>query len=119
VDGYQHLGQVALPAVSRIAWAQAYLSRPVRLIVPVGPAGATDITARLVGQWLSDRLGQQFIIENRPGAGTNIGTEVSGLFATSVQLVFVEHRPAFALGNWRSAQAACRLLGIPSDRQYP
>src|SRR5262249_9938701 len=68
-------GAAALPAVSRIAWAQAYPSRPVRLIVPVGPAGATDITARLVGQWLSERLGQQFIIENRPGAGSNIGTE--------------------------------------------
>src|SRR6516165_7612486 len=68
-------GAAALPAVSRIAWAQAYPSRPVRLMVPVGPAGATDITARLVGQWLSERLGQQFIIENRPGAGTNIGTE--------------------------------------------
>ena len=68
-------GAAALSAVSRIAWAQAYPSRPVRLIVPVGPAGATDITARLVGQWLSERLGQQFIIENRPGAGTNIGTE--------------------------------------------
>src|SRR5262249_37250958 len=64
-----------LPAVSRIAWAQAYPPRPVRLIVPIGPAGATDITARLVGQWLSERLGQQFIIENRPGAGGNIGTE--------------------------------------------
>jgi tripartite-type tricarboxylate transporter receptor subunit TctC len=65
----------ALPAVSRIAWAQAYPSRPVRLIVPFGPAGATDITARLIGQWLSERLGQQFIIENRPGAGGNVGTE--------------------------------------------
>src|SRR5262249_20568860 len=61
-------GAAALPAVSRFARAQAYPSRPVRLIVPVGPAGATDITARLVGQWLSERLGQQFIIENRPGA---------------------------------------------------
>src|SRR5438477_11594388 len=68
-------GVAALPAVWRIAWAQAYPSRPVRLIVPVGPAGATDITARLVGQWLSERLGQQFIIENRPGAGGSIGTE--------------------------------------------
>jgi tripartite-type tricarboxylate transporter receptor subunit TctC len=68
-------GAAALPAVSRIAWAQAYPSRPVRLIVPFGPAGATDITARLVGQWLSERLGQQFIIENRPGAGGNVGTE--------------------------------------------
>jgi tripartite-type tricarboxylate transporter receptor subunit TctC len=65
----------ALPAVSRIAWAQAYPSRPVHLIVPFGPAGATDITARLIGQWLSERLGQQFIVENRPGAGGNIGTE--------------------------------------------
>jgi tripartite-type tricarboxylate transporter receptor subunit TctC len=68
-------GAAALPAVSRMAWAQAYPSRPVRLIVPLGPAGATDITARLVGQWLSERLGQQFVIENRPGAGGNIGTE--------------------------------------------
>jgi tripartite-type tricarboxylate transporter receptor subunit TctC len=68
-------GAAALPAVSRIAWAQAYPSRPVRWIVPFGPAGATDITARLIGQWLSERLGQQFVIENRPGAGGNVGTE--------------------------------------------
>ena len=68
-------GGAALPAVSRLSWAQTYPSRPVRLIVPFGSAGATDITARLVGQWLSERLGQQFIIENRPGAGGNIGTE--------------------------------------------
>jgi tripartite-type tricarboxylate transporter receptor subunit TctC len=68
-------GAVALPVVSRIAMAQAYPSRPVRLVVPFGSAGATDITARLVGQWLSERLGQQFIIENRPGAGGNVGTE--------------------------------------------
>src|SRR6516164_2397244 len=68
-------GAAALPALSRVAWAQAYPTRPVRLIVPFGPAGATDITARLIGQWLSERLGQQFVIENRPGAGSNIGTE--------------------------------------------
>ena len=68
-------GAAALPSVSRITWAQAYPARPVRLIVPFGPAGATDITARLIGQWLSERLGQQFVIENRPGAGSNIGTE--------------------------------------------
>jgi len=66
----------ALPAGSRFAWAQTYPSRPVRVIVPFAPGGSTDITARLIGQWLSDRLGQQFIIENRPGAGSNIGTEV-------------------------------------------
>jgi len=61
--------------VSGIVLAQTYPTRPVRLIVPFGPAGATDITARLIGQWLSERLGQQFVIENRPGAGSNIGTE--------------------------------------------
>jgi tripartite-type tricarboxylate transporter receptor subunit TctC len=68
-------GAAALPAVSRIARAQAYPSRPVHLIVPVAPAGASDIVARLIGQWLSERIGQQFVIDNRPGGGSNIGTE--------------------------------------------
>jgi len=68
-------GAAALPALSRIAQAQGYPSRPVRLIAPVAPAGASDITARLIGQWLSERLGQQFVIDNRPGGGNNIGTE--------------------------------------------
>jgi len=68
-------GAAALPAVSRIARAQIYPSRPVRLIVPVAPAGASDITSRLIGQWLSERLGQQFVIDNRPGANNIIGTE--------------------------------------------
>jgi tripartite-type tricarboxylate transporter receptor subunit TctC len=68
-------GAAALPAVSNIARAQAYPSRPVRVIVPFGPAGGTDIVARLTGQWLAERLGQPFVIENRPGGASNIGTE--------------------------------------------
>jgi tripartite-type tricarboxylate transporter receptor subunit TctC len=69
-------GAAALPAVSRFAWAQAYPTRPVRIVAPTAPGGAPDILARLIGPWLSGRLGQQFVVENRPGAGTNIGTEV-------------------------------------------
>ena len=68
-------GAAALPAVTRIAGAQTYPTRPVHIIVGYAPGGATDIMARLVGQWLSERLGQQFVIENRPGAGSNIAAE--------------------------------------------
>src|SRR4030081_3853011 len=68
------VGAAALPAGARFAWAQAYPPRPVRLIVPFGPGGGTDIVARLIGQWLSERFGQTFVIENRPGAGGNLGT---------------------------------------------
>ncbi len=68
-------GAVALPALSPIARAQAYPTRPVRIIVPTAPSGANDILARLMGQWLSNRLGQAFVIDNRPGGGNSIGTE--------------------------------------------
>jgi tripartite-type tricarboxylate transporter receptor subunit TctC len=68
-------GAAALPMLAPIARAQAYPSRPVRIIVGFPPGGAADITARLIGQWLSERLGQPFVVENRPGAGTNIATE--------------------------------------------
>ena len=68
-------GAAALPAVSRIGWAQAYPTRPVRLIVGWPPGGAADVVGRLTGQLLSERLGQQFVIENRPGASGNIATE--------------------------------------------
>src|SRR5258707_650549 len=66
-----------LPAVLRTAKAQSYPTRPVRLIIGYTPGGSADLTARLMGQWLSERLGQPFVIENRPGGGTNIATEAA------------------------------------------
>jgi len=69
-------GTAALPVVSRVAWSQTYPTRPVRVIVPTTAGGPADTLARLIGQWLQERLGQPLVIENRPGAGTNIGTEV-------------------------------------------
>src|SRR5262245_5731397 len=68
-------GAAALPMLSRLASAQSYPSRPVRIVAAFAAGGGVDITARLIGQWLSDRLGQSFVVENRPGAGGNIGTE--------------------------------------------
>ena len=67
-------GAAALPAVSRIARAQDYPTRPVRIVVGYAPGGGNDIFGRLIGQWLSERLGQSFVIENRPGAASNIAT---------------------------------------------
>jgi tripartite-type tricarboxylate transporter receptor subunit TctC len=73
---YLAASAAALPTASRFAWAQTYPARPVRIIVGFPPAGGNDLYARLIAQWLSERLGQQFIVENRPGAAGNIGTEV-------------------------------------------
>jgi len=70
-------GAAALPAVSRFAWAQAYPARPVRIIVGFPAGGPTDIVARVTAQWLSERLGHQFVVENRAGAASNIGTEAA------------------------------------------
>jgi tripartite-type tricarboxylate transporter receptor subunit TctC len=69
-------GSAALPVLSHSAWAQAYPSRPVHIVVPFAAAGPNDIVARVVCQWMSEHLGQPFVIENRPGAGTNVGTEM-------------------------------------------
>src|SRR5215813_2969866 len=76
---FLHLAGVAaaLPVLSRVAWAQSYPTRPVRLIAPFPPGGSIDLAARLIGQWLTDRLGQQVVIENRPGAGGNVGSEAA------------------------------------------
>src|SRR5262245_4512060 len=70
-------GAAALPAVSCIAFAQAYPTRPVRIIVGFPAGGPTDIVARVMAQWLSERLGHQFVVENRAGAASNIGTEAA------------------------------------------
>src|SRR5258707_7186033 len=71
-------GVAAVPAASRLASAQSYPARPVRLIIGYTPGGSADITARLMAQWLSERLGQQVVVESRPGGGTNLATEAGG-----------------------------------------
>jgi tripartite-type tricarboxylate transporter receptor subunit TctC len=68
-------GAAALPTLARFAWAQTYPARPVRVVVAFAAGGPNDIIARLFGQWLSERIGQQIVVENRPGAGGTIGTE--------------------------------------------
>ena len=82
-------GAAALPAVSRVTWAQTYPSRPVRWILGFTSGGNTDIISRLLGQRLSEQLGQPFIIESRPGAGTNIATEAVVAPADGHTLLFV------------------------------
>jgi tripartite-type tricarboxylate transporter receptor subunit TctC len=69
------VGATALPAFTQLLKAENYPTRPIRLVIGYTPGGSADLTARLMGQWLSDRLGQTFVVENRPGGGTNIATE--------------------------------------------
>jgi tripartite-type tricarboxylate transporter receptor subunit TctC len=94
---FLHLGAgaAALQAGSRFGWAQSYPSRPVRIIVGFAPGGGTDLLARLMGQWLSGRLGQQFVVENRPGATGNIATEVVARAASDGStLLMIDPQPA-------------------------
>jgi tripartite-type tricarboxylate transporter receptor subunit TctC len=87
-------GAAALPALPRIARAQTYPSRPVRIVVGFTAGSASDIIARLMGQWLSERLGQQFIVENRPGAGTNIAAEAVVRSAPDGYTLFLAASPS-------------------------
>jgi tripartite-type tricarboxylate transporter receptor subunit TctC len=87
-------GAAALSATSRFAWAQAYPTRLVRIVVPFAQAGGSDITARLISPWLSARLRQQFIVENRPGAASNIGTEVVARAAPDGYTLLLASSPA-------------------------
>jgi tripartite-type tricarboxylate transporter receptor subunit TctC len=101
---FLHLAAVAaaLPALSRVAWAQTYPARPVRWIVPFAAGGGNDIAARLIGQWLSERLAQPFVIDNRPGAGGNIATEAA------VRAPADGYLPGFEASAWS-------VFGVPKN----
>ena len=116
-------GAVAAPAVARRAFADAYPSRPVRLISGFAPAGGNDIIARLIGQWLQERLSQTFVIENRPGAGTNIATELViksppdgyTLFVTNLSNAI--NATLYPKLNFDFMRECCRSPGSPRRRR--
>jgi tripartite-type tricarboxylate transporter receptor subunit TctC len=107
-------GAVALPAVARIAHGQAYPSRPVRIVVPFAAAGPNDIIARVLAQWLAERLGQPFVIENRPGAASNLGTEAVVHAAPDGYTVLIVSSPAAI--NRRSTTISISSSGATSRR---
>ena len=128
-------GAAALPAVSRFAWGQAYPSRPVRMLVGFTAGSASDILARLMGQWLGDRLGQPFVIENRPGGGTNVAAEaVVRRRRTAIRSFWPLHQchqrlairqaqlqfhPRYRAGRGHQPRAKCRRgepIGSDQDR---
>jgi tripartite-type tricarboxylate transporter receptor subunit TctC len=115
-------GTAALPVISRIAWAQTYPARPVHWIVGFPPASGPDIAARLVGQWLSERLGQQVVVEDRPGAGGTIATEAvvhaapdgySLLCATSANAVNATFYPNLKFDFIRDIAPVASIGNIP------
>ena len=106
---FLHLAAVtaALPTISRFAYAQSYPTRPVRWIVGYPPGGGADTVTRILGQWLSERLGQQVVIENRPGASTNISAQA---VINSHVAELIAHAKANARGgDWSDVQVAAVL----------
>src|SRR5262245_26600791 len=88
-------GAAGLPVIPRVAWTETYPSRPVHILVGFAPGGSTDFLARLIGQWLSERFGQQFVVENRPGAAGNIATEAAARAAPDgYTLLLIDTQPA-------------------------
>lgn len=116
-------GAATLPAISRVAWAQTYPTRPVRLIIGLAAGGPADALARLTGQWLSEQFGQPFVIENRPGGGTNIGTEVvvkappdghALLFVTPANAINATLYPKLSFDFSRDIAPVAGLVRVPN-----
>ena len=116
-------GAASLPVLSRLAWAQTYPTRPVRIIVGFPAGTSSDITARLIGQWLSERLGQQFIVENRPGAGTNIAADTvvhspadgyTLLWVTQTNAINATLYPTLNFNFIRDIQPVASIIHVPA-----